>query len=70
MAVSSMRLCVVLGSLPQSQRPAAVAHPHPPGPGLPSDEPSVAAVILLGSGPSVTAVDCRFAPRVGCRGHS
>ena len=57
MAVSSMRLCVVFGSLPQSQRPASVTHPHPPAPGLPRDEPSVAAVILLGSGCSVTAID-------------
>ena len=68
MAVSSMRLCVVLGSLPQSQRPSAVTHPHPPGPGLPSDEPSVAVVILFGSGCSVTAVDRPVSPSAGSLG--
>lgn len=43
-AISSMRLFVVAGSPPFSSRwcpPYCSRHPHPPGPGLPRQAPSV-----------------------------
>lgn len=41
-ARSSIRLFVVCGALPAAQFSASAAHAHPPGPGFPRHDPSVA----------------------------
>ena len=66
MAVSSPRLLVPFGQPPASHVSSSTYQAHPAGPGLPREEPSAAAVIVMHSSYRHRACLIGTGTRPGC----